>query len=152
MKSWMRMMVWMGLAAALILWVVGQQGYRRSIVQAGDLRLAVSTDSSSVCLMLFPTDVAQEWFDLTRQITLMEIEHERVSNISIHSGAIWKFEEPDAQFAGQAAGLEVGAANRPTFIHAHHCLLCLTFLIATIATSVSWRNRPVESEQERADE
>lgn len=34
-----------------------------------------------------------------------------------------------------------------------HWLLCLTFLIATIATSVRWRMKPAaDAEQERADE
>lgn len=50
-------------------------------------------------------------------------------------------------------GLSVGSdGTQIVRMEVDHWFLCLTFLIATIATSVRWRKKPADSEQEQADE
>lgn len=65
------------------------------------------------------------------------------------------FESGYQQLAPDLPGLSFytnGAAIPETTVVTHHWLLCLTFLCATIATSMRWKKKPVESGQEQADE
>lgn len=141
MKYWtlltLRILARVGLSVTVIVWVAGQWGYTEVAIRPGSHRLLISTDVHFIQLVWLPNSLAKAWYDGWRTDIFLPAYESRASLLDSDVPPVW---------------LMRLRGGRPTVFHIDHWLLCLTFLIATIATSVRWWKPAAEENQEPVDE
>lgn len=130
-----------GLTTAIILWGIGTWAPTNGTAKISASRsLVLATDDDHMTLAVVPPSPYRESGGVTSVIEQGLIVRPRPHDTTLETDVVTVW---NIAWAGN--GHFVGFSI-------DHWLVCLAFLIATVGTSVRWRKRPVEMEQESADE
>ena len=141
MKYWtlftLRMIARVGLSVAVILWAASQWSTSEWSKDIGNNHAFVGLNKSRLQLQLF------------RGGTVVVVDANEPDRSTNYKGILLKIVHlpPKHEPILSSSALTVWARTDHVGITIHHWLICLTFLIATVATSWRWKKPDVQTEE-----